>query len=261
MSFFKSAEGFTPARANRIAVATRLHLPMYDVQQLPTFAVSVFPKWKGLAVPSPDPGLLLTAETAIVQIDSVTLVNSDAVARPANLWIVPSGGDPALAYQVWAESLPANSRVVVRPPWFLGLGETIHGSTTAANVVSFQCDYIEYDANPDSILLRSLTGGLLSAADASFYSVAPFGITQAILLSTTLCNVSGATATATVYRAPNTAVLGSLGMGHYLLREPVISKETILDDTPYILRPGDFIAGKASAIDSISARFSVLELV
>lgn len=239
-------------RRNREAIIGRMRLPVYDIQQ--GGAVTVDPKRVQTVLPlAATPLHVIVGFRTIVH--SIELFNSDAVSRIVSLYLVNAAGAAGAANQVWAESLYPGERVVLTAPWMMAVGDTIVGNADANSVVSCNIDMTAFDAHPVGVTMLRIGGALIPNAAADYYTVPGAGVKHALLVSLTVCNPSGAAVVPTISRAP----AGAVTLSHRILGESVDSKQTLIDDVPLVLIPGDRINMVASVNNVASLRATVLE--
>lgn len=249
----------TTERRNREAIIGRLRgLPLFDVST--GGAVSVAPKRSGSTLTAAAAPYYTAPATvgSVVQLCSIILKNTHASTNLAvSVHLVPAAGSPAIANKIWHGTVYAGERVVMTAPWFLGPGWTVQALAGTTGLVTIALDALEYDAMPVGLTLKVINGVALAGAEASFYTVPASGVTHAVLLASTFCNTDIVSRTPTVFREPSGSASG--GNEEIIVGDPIEAGGTLIDDTPLILMPGDFLAGLASAASVVSAHFTVLE--
>lgn len=259
MSLWVTNDVLRQERLNRGAIIGRLvGLPIYDVDDALAVTLTAKPL-DGVAIASSSttyytvPG----SGVAVSEILTITLVNTDSVARAVDLHLVESGGGPVVATSIFPGTLQPGERVTLEGPWFLAVGDTLRASAAAAAVVSLRAEILEYAAQPAGLTLKVINGAALGSSVATYYTVPGSGVTHAILLATTLANTDSVSRTPHVHVIPSG---GAAAVANRVWSDALVTKETALFAQLEVLEPGDFIQAKADAAAVVGARFTVLEV-
>jgi hypothetical protein len=139
------ADALTPERLNRASVIGRLMMPLYDVDDALAVTLTAKPV-DGVAIASSTTTYYTVPSSgvAVAEILTITLVNTDSVARNVDVYLVENGGSAGVATKIWDDTLQPGERVTIDGPWFLAASGTLRAVAAVAAVVSLRAEVLEY---------------------------------------------------------------------------------------------------------------------
>ena len=256
-TLFLTGDTLKQNRLNRSIVLGRvLGLPMYDDDNASSITVAAIPV-DGVAIASSSTTYYTAPSTAgsIAEILTITLCNTDSVARAVDINIVENGGSVGVSTAIWRDTLQPGEEVIVSGPWFLGPSDTLRATAAAASVVSLRAEVLEFGAQPGGLNFKVINGASLGTSVSTYYTMS--GFTQAILLAASLCN------TDTVSRTPELHVIhngDTAAVKNRIWSEAIVTKGSAIIQPFAILKTSDFIQAKASSASVVGLRLTVLEV-
>lgn len=246
-------------RINRVSILGRLLFPMFDEDQSAVTTVDA-KRLAGVLLTGAVTTLYTAPGSGVAHVHGLTLRNTHSAALAVELYLVPNAGSAGVAERIFDDTLEAGETAILAPTggWFLGASGTIRGKAGTTNLVALRAEVTEYAAQPGGLTLKVIDGVALGTSYSTLYTANAGSLKHALLLNYTLCN------TDTVDRAPNITIVESgdtSSAEDEIFGDTLVSKETLLDDTPRLLAVNDFVQGKASQASVVSARLTVLEVV
>lgn len=249
-------------RLNRTAILGRLlGVPMYDEDNSAVVQVTAKPLDGVLLAATV--GTLYTAPAtagSVAQVHGITIRNTHTADLAVELYLVPSGGTAGVPERIFDDTVPTGVTTILAPDggWFLGASGTIRGRAASASLVAVRAEITEWAAQPDGLTLKVVDGVQLATTYSTVYTVPATGVKHAVLLNYTLCNTNASD------RAPQVVIVESgdtASAEDELFGDTIQTKVTVLDDTPRVLEPSDFIQARNSALANvISFRPTILEV-
>jgi hypothetical protein len=260
MALWSGGDAITALRLNRLALGSRMAMPVYDVNGAGAVTVTPGHVDSVLLTGVSTDLLLFTATATPTVLTQYTLNNVHTATVAVRLFLLPEGvAEAANAYCVFSQFMPAKSVVEVDTTRFLQTGDKLVSRATVASQVRFAASWLAFDAQPFGAELVMLSSVTLSTTTALIYTVPTIGVTHAVLVSFLLANNSDTLDNDPhVYHVPSGQTRGAQ---HAIYSSKMYPKSLTVDDTRRILLPGDTIhaVGSSSSAPS-SIRLTIVEL-
>lgn len=255
-TLWETGDTMHPERRNREAVIGRLLMPLYDVDD--SDVITLTPVTQGVVLGSTIGTIWTVPASGIVGalVTSISLLNTDSVARYAYLYLVEPGATAAsVARTIFLDQLQPGERVSIRVPITLAPGALIRGLAEVASYVSVRVDATTFVDQPTGLTLKVVEGVALTDSLVTIYTCP--AVQQALLLSAIMCNTDASSRVPELHVIPSGDVAV---VANQIWKDTLVARETAALDDVLSLEAGGFIQAKASVTGVGSLRLSILEV-
>lgn len=246
-------------RLNRAAIAARLFMPVYDVDD--AAAVKVDAK-------SMDGDDIVTTETThytfgagitVGMLHSLVVTNNHSAVLPFEIHLIPSGGSRSAATCIAPmKTLQPGETVVFDGPWFADPSDTIRSisASATANQLALRGEVTEFTGSVPGVTLVVDDGSALSTTLTAYYTCPGSGVRHATVPAITVTNTDTVARTITVEVRPSG---GAQSDRQHVLNQSIPPGEAVILGLDAVLEPGDAVLAKISSGTSGSIRVSPVE--
>jgi hypothetical protein len=247
-SLYETNDNHTQERANRVSIAARYKLPLFDVDDAGAVTVP-FVTTQNAITQTLTP--LFTATLTVALVESITLVNLTSSAVPVGVQMNAPGNPSTYAgYLIFKDTLQPFETVQIDVPFHLALNGTVYAYAVGVdNAVHGHVNGIQFVTQPAGCNLQVIECAVAQPATTVVYTC-PAGVRQAVVLAVSLVNTAAAA-----------VQVGVVMSGAYIFHAVMEPGETAFAEPGKLLAPGYQLAVFGLTADVIVARPTILEVI